>query len=92
MHEGYHMTTKTEKTEKIDYASLGLKCGLELHQQLETGRKLFCHCKSELRLDEPQARITRHMRPTLSDHGRSGSESAEGIRVAHLIPGIRKCF
>ncbi|HUT82387.1 MAG TPA: Glu-tRNA(Gln) amidotransferase subunit GatE [Candidatus Bathyarchaeia archaeon] len=63
------MTELTEKKEKIDYVELGLKCGLELHQQLETGRKLFCHCKSELRLDEPQATITRHMRPTLSEMG-----------------------
>ncbi|MBN1327984.1 MAG: Glu-tRNA(Gln) amidotransferase subunit GatE [Candidatus Heimdallarchaeota archaeon] len=63
------MTLTTEKMEKINYAALGLKCGLELHQQLDTGRKLFCHCKSELRLDEPQATITRHMRPTLSEMG-----------------------
>ncbi len=62
------MTQSTKKS-TIDYSSLGLKCGLELHQQLETGRKLFCRCKSELRLDEHQAIITRHMRPTLSELG-----------------------
>ena len=54
---------------QTDYSALGLKCGLELHQQLETGRKLFCHCKTDLRLDEPQVTITRHMRPTLSELG-----------------------
>ncbi|MHA1531269.1 MAG: Glu-tRNA(Gln) amidotransferase subunit GatE, partial [Candidatus Heimdallarchaeota archaeon] len=57
--------TKPQK----DYSALGLKCGLELHQQLETGRKLFCHCKTDLRLDEPQVTITRYMRPTLSELG-----------------------
>jgi glutamyl-tRNA(Gln) amidotransferase subunit E len=60
--------TKSSKSE-IDYSALGLKCGLELHQQLATGRKLFCYCPSELRQDEPMASITRHMRPTLSEMG-----------------------
>ena len=55
--------------EQINYSSLGLKCGLELHQQLETGRKLFCNCKSELQINEPKVRIVRHMRPTLSELG-----------------------
>ncbi len=29
-------------------SDLGFKCGLEIHQRLGTGRKLFCHCSSEL--------------------------------------------
>ena len=28
---------------KID--EIGLKVGLEIHQQLDTGKKLFCNCK-----------------------------------------------
>lgn len=31
--------------EKIDYKKLGFKCGIEIHQQLET-HKLFCKCPS----------------------------------------------
>ena len=27
-----------------DYAELGLKAGLEIHQQLLTEKKLFCRC------------------------------------------------
>ena len=27
-----------------DYANIGLMCGLEVHQQLLTARKLFCRC------------------------------------------------
>ena len=29
---------------KID--EIGLKVGLEIHQQLDTGKKLFCNCRS----------------------------------------------
>src|SRR3989338_9182649 len=31
----------------MDYKKLGLKCGLEIHQQLE-GHKLFCNCSTEI--------------------------------------------
>ena len=34
--------------EKQDYYALGLKCGLEIHQQLNT-KKLFCECPSILK-------------------------------------------
>ncbi len=51
------------------YRNLGLKCGLEVHQQLLTEKKLFCRCKALLHLDEPSALILRHMRPTLSELG-----------------------
>ena len=61
------MSQSKKKPSEYDYNELGLKCGLELHQQLDTGRKLFCRCKAELRLDEPQAKITRHMKPTISE-------------------------
>jgi glutamyl-tRNA(Gln) amidotransferase subunit E len=27
-----------------DYLELGFKCGLEIHQQLKTAKKLFCRC------------------------------------------------
>jgi len=52
-----------------DYSALGLKCGLELHQQLETKRKLFCYCKPELNDKKTLATIIRFMRPTLSELG-----------------------
>lgn len=51
------------------YRELGLKCGLEIHQQLLTQKKLFCHCRAVLHSDEPSAVILRHMRPTLSELG-----------------------
>jgi len=51
------------------YRKLGLKCGLEVHQQLKTEKKLFCRCKALLHNDDPSAVILRHMRPTLSELG-----------------------
>jgi len=51
------------------YRKLGLKCGLEIHQQLLTEKKLFCRCKAVLHKDKPSAVILRHMRPTLSELG-----------------------
>nr|MBN2278446.1 Glu-tRNA(Gln) amidotransferase subunit GatE [candidate division Zixibacteria bacterium] len=55
-----------------DYArleSLGFKCGLEIHQQLNTRTKLFCHCPVGLTNERHDAEILRHMRPTLSELG-----------------------
>ena len=52
-----------------DYAELGLKAGLEIHQQLHTRKKLFCRCPAGLYSDHYDAEILRHMRPTLSELG-----------------------
>ncbi|MEM3612650.1 MAG: hypothetical protein QXQ85_02350, partial [Candidatus Bathyarchaeia archaeon] len=41
-------------TNEIDYGRIGLKVGLEVHQQLETQTKLFCSCKPELFKEEPE--------------------------------------
>ncbi len=52
---------------KLDYGALGLKVGLEIHVQLDTGRKLFCHCRPELKNTEPDFRIIRRLRPAMSE-------------------------
>jgi len=33
---------------QLDYRSLGLKVGIEVHQELDTSHKLFCHCPPRL--------------------------------------------
>ncbi len=53
----------------IDYRKLGLKVGLELHQQLDTKEKLFCHCPARLEEDAPEDVFTRRLRPTQSELG-----------------------
>jgi glutamyl-tRNA(Gln) amidotransferase subunit E len=51
------------------YKKLGLMVGLELHQQLNTSRKLYCHCSPVVRDDDPQGRFVRRLRPTQSEMG-----------------------
>ncbi|KYC52483.1 MAG: Glutamyl-tRNA(Gln) amidotransferase subunit E [Candidatus Methanofastidiosum methylothiophilum] len=53
----------------MDYKELGLKVGLEIHQQLNTERKLFCHCPTSLRTDDPIYTVERRLRPTPSEIG-----------------------
>jgi glutamyl-tRNA(Gln) amidotransferase subunit E len=52
-----------------DYAELGMKAGLEIHQQLKTEKKLFCRCPAAKYNKKYDAEILRHMRPTLSELG-----------------------
>ncbi|MFW9965945.1 MAG: Glu-tRNA(Gln) amidotransferase subunit GatE [Candidatus Thorarchaeota archaeon] len=51
------------------YEKLGLMVGLELHQQLNTSRKLYCHCPPVVRDDDPHGRFVRRLRPTQSEMG-----------------------
>jgi glutamyl-tRNA(Gln) amidotransferase subunit E len=58
-----------EEMTDADYAALGLKVGLEIHQQLLTEKKLFCRCRAGRYAPKYDAQILRHMRPTLSELG-----------------------
>ena len=51
----------------MDFKSLGLKVGIEIHQQLNTG-KLFCECQTEFS-DEHNKEFVRRLRPTQSEMG-----------------------
>ena len=52
----------------IDYNKIGFKCGIEIHQQLDT-HKLFCNCPSEIRKDEPDFIIKRYLRASAGETG-----------------------
>lgn len=51
----------------MDYKKLGLKIGIEIHQQIDT-KKLFCECPSKL-VDGYDCEIIRTLRPTQSELG-----------------------
>jgi hypothetical protein len=53
----------------FDPRAVGFKSGLEIHQQIQTDEKLFCHCPAGLYSNEYHTQILRHMRPTLSELG-----------------------
>ncbi len=53
----------------MNYSQLGLKCGLEIHQQLE-GKKLFCHCPTLIRDDQPDFVIQRKLRAVAGEEGK----------------------
>jgi glutamyl-tRNA(Gln) amidotransferase subunit E len=52
----------------LNYEELGLKVGLEIHQQLDTRHKLFCECPSSLTEEEHDS-FVRRLRPTRSELG-----------------------
>lgn len=60
----------------MDYDKLGLKAGLEIHQQLDTG-KLFCKCPGLLRKDEPDFVVKRKL------HAVAGEEGEVDVAVKH---------
>ncbi len=53
---------------KVPIDLIGLKVGLEIHQQLDTKKKLFCNCSPE-ESDEYTTKIIRKLRLTKSELG-----------------------
>jgi len=53
---------------ELDYSKLGLKVGLEIHQQLNTSHKLFCNCDTSLN-ETFHASLERYLRPSFSELG-----------------------
>lgn len=64
----------------FDYKKLGLKMGLEIHQQLNTAEKLFCPCGSNLTDKKPEFKILRNLRPTQSELGKIDRAAFEEAR------------
>jgi glutamyl-tRNA(Gln) amidotransferase subunit E len=56
-------------TKTIDYGSIGLKVGIEIHRQLDTKKKLFCDCPTTMSDADPSVRFLRRLRPTQSELG-----------------------
>jgi glutamyl-tRNA(Gln) amidotransferase subunit E len=57
----------------VKYSKIGLKAGLEIHQQLDTNEKLFCSCEPKLFKNNPEFSFLRRLRPTQSELGQIDS-------------------
>jgi glutamyl-tRNA(Gln) amidotransferase subunit E len=83
-------------TTNIDYAKIGLKAGLEVHQQLDTKEKLFCSCPPQLFKDEPEITFLRRLRPTQSELGQVDPaaffEFQKGIRILYEASKETACL
>lgn len=61
---------------EFDYEELGFKCGIEIHQQLDTKTKLFCDCPVELEDEEKDQQFQRYLRAVSGEAGEK-DEAAE---------------
>jgi glutamyl-tRNA(Gln) amidotransferase subunit E len=81
---------------EIDYAKIGLKVGLEIHQQLGTSAKLFCSCKPGLFKEEPEIVFLRRLRPTQSELGQVDPaayfEFQKGVRILYEANRETSCL
>ena len=57
------------KVTEFDIKKIGLKVGLEIHQQLDTNKKLFCNCQP-IESDEYTVKFSRKLRASKSEMGK----------------------
>jgi len=80
----------------IDYAKVGLKVGLEIHQQLNVNSKLFCSCPPELFKEEPEITFLRRLRPTQSELGQVDPaayfEFQKGVKILYEANRKSSCL
>ena len=53
----------------LNSKDLGVKCGIEIHQQLDTKEKMFCSCSPSLSDERPIVKLKRYLRPVAGELG-----------------------
>ena len=72
-----------EEPPRLDYPALGLICGIEIHQQLDTAHKLFCGCPTLHReVEESNFEFFRYLRPSRSELGEIDRAALEEVLVS----------
>lgn len=72
-----------ETSEQFDYRALGLVCGIEIHQQLDTASKLFCGCPTKHReVEDSNFEFFRYLRPARSELGEIDRAALEEVLVS----------
>ncbi len=72
-----------EDSPRLDYRALGLICGIEIHQQLDTACKLFCGCPTKHReVEESNFEFFRYLRPSRSELGEIDRAALEEVLVS----------
>jgi len=81
---------------EIDYKQVGLKVGLEIHQQLNTSQKLFCKCKPDLFKEQAEITFLRQLRPTQSELGQVDPaayfEFQKGVKILYEADKATSCL
>ncbi|MFH1200242.1 MAG: Glu-tRNA(Gln) amidotransferase subunit GatE [Candidatus Micrarchaeota archaeon] len=81
----------------MDCASMGFKCGLEIHQRLDTS-KLFCNCSCDPNKNQlpPSIRFRRRLRAVASELGEldptARFEAAKGREFLYLADAATSCL
>jgi glutamyl-tRNA(Gln) amidotransferase subunit E len=94
--KNWALKKKENESLETDYAAIGLKVGLEIHQQLNTSEKLFCSCRPALFKGEPEITFLRRLRPTQSELGQIDPaaffEFQKGICIVYEANSITSCL